>query len=78
MPGQRRRSTADPFEPFAECCRLRLDAEVGDPRLWATTLFDELIELGNGAAIPRHGAEPSATVSISQMAREKNWCARDQ
>ncbi|WP_204019177.1 IS21 family transposase, partial [Sphaerimonospora thailandensis] len=46
VPGQRRRSLADPFEPFAEYCRLRLDADTGDPHLWATTLFDELVELG--------------------------------
>ena len=42
-PGQRARSTADPFEEFAEYCRLRL---AGDPHLWATTLFDEVIALG--------------------------------
>jgi hypothetical protein len=29
----------DPFEEFAQYCRLRL---AGDPHLWATTLFDEL------------------------------------
>ncbi|MFI7709383.1 IS21 family transposase [Nonomuraea sp. NPDC049480] len=46
VPGQRRRGVPDPFEPFAEYCRLRLDAETGDPHLWATTLFDELVELG--------------------------------
>lgn len=42
-PGQRTRSTADAFEGFAEYCRLRLAA---DPHLWATTLFDEVVELG--------------------------------
>ena len=31
------------FEPFADYCAARL-AE--DPHLWATTLFDEVIELG--------------------------------
>ncbi|MFI6927287.1 hypothetical protein ACIBIZ_45670 [Nonomuraea spiralis] len=43
VPGQRRRSVADPFEPFADYCRLWLDAETRDPHLWATTLFDELV-----------------------------------
>ncbi|MEO3805255.1 hypothetical protein [Nonomuraea sp. B1E8] len=36
----------DPFEPYAEYCRLRLDAETGDPHMWATTLFVELVGLG--------------------------------
>lgn len=42
-PGQRARSSTDPFEEFVEYCRLRLAA---DPHLWATTLFDEGVELG--------------------------------
>ncbi len=42
-PGQRARSVPDPFAEFTEYCRLRL---VGDPHLWATTLFDEVVELG--------------------------------
>ncbi|GAA3441097.1 helix-turn-helix domain-containing protein [Planomonospora venezuelensis] len=45
-PGRRRRSLADPFEPYADYCRLRLDEQAGDPHLWATTLFDEVVELG--------------------------------
>lgn len=43
VPGQRARRAADPFEEFAEFCRLRLAA---DPHLWAMTLFDEVLELG--------------------------------
>jgi transposase len=43
VPGQRARTVVDPFEEFAEYCRLRLAA---DPHLWATTLFDEVVELG--------------------------------
>ena len=39
----------DPFEPFAGYCRARL-AE--DPHLWATTLFDELLELGYDRSYP--------------------------
>lgn len=52
VPGQRRRSGTDPFEPYAEYCRLRLDAETGDPHVWATTLFDEL-----GAMIETCGSD---------------------
>lgn len=47
VPGQRARTMVDPFEEFAEYCRLRLAA---DPHLWATTLFDEVVELGYGAS----------------------------
>ncbi|WP_395110248.1 transposase [Actinomadura sp. SCN-SB] len=43
VPGRRVSSRPDPFEPFAEYCRLRL---ADDPHLWATTLFDEVVELG--------------------------------
>lgn len=46
-PGQRARTIADPFEEFAEYCRLRLAA---DPHVWASTLFDEVVELGYGAS----------------------------
>jgi transposase len=48
-PGQRARSVADPFEEFAEYCRLRLAA---DPHVWATTLFDEVVALGYGGSYP--------------------------
>src|SRR3954469_8687744 len=47
--GQRRRAEPDSFEPFAVYCRERL-AE--DPHLWATTLFDELLELGYPRSYP--------------------------
>jgi hypothetical protein len=47
--GQRRRAEPDPFEPFAGYRRERL-AE--DPHLWATTLFDELLELGYDRSYP--------------------------
>jgi transposase len=47
--GQRRRAEPDSFEPFAVYCRERL-AE--DPHLWATTLFDELLELGFDRSYP--------------------------
>ena len=48
-PGARARRTPDPFGPFADYCRLRLE---GDPHLWATTLFDEVRELGYPASYP--------------------------
>ncbi|MGX4695264.1 terminase gpP N-terminus-related DNA-binding protein [Streptomyces sp. JNUCC 63] len=41
-PGQRRQPP-DAFAPFVEYCRRRL---ADDPHLWATTLFDEVRELG--------------------------------
>jgi transposase len=47
--GQRRRTDADPFDPFVGYCRERL-AE--DPHLWATALFDELLELGYDRSYP--------------------------
>jgi transposase len=47
VPGQRARSTVDPFEEYTEYCRLRLAA---DPHLWATTLFDEIAALGYPAS----------------------------
>jgi transposase len=40
----------DPFEPFAGYCGWRLH---DDPHLWASTLFDELLELGYGQSYPR-------------------------
>src|SRR4051794_3472891 len=47
--GRRARTEADPFEPFAGYCRERLGE---DPHLWATTLFDELLELGYPRSYP--------------------------
>jgi transposase len=47
--GQRRRSEPDQFEPFVGYCRERLTE---DPHLWATTLFDELRELGYDHSYP--------------------------
>jgi len=49
QPGVRARSAADPSGPFAAYCAARL-AE--DPHLWATTLFDEVTELGYGRSYP--------------------------
>jgi transposase len=48
-PGVRVRRAPDAFEPFADYCRLRLE---GDPHLWASTLFDEVGELGYPGAYP--------------------------
>jgi transposase len=49
VPGQRVRTAVDPFGEYGEYCRLRL---AGDPHLWATTLFDEVVELGYAGSYP--------------------------
>ena len=47
--GQRRRSEPDRFGVFARYCRERL---VDDPHLSATTLFDDVLELGYDRSYP--------------------------
>jgi transposase len=47
--GIRATSWADPFEAFAAYCAQRLK---DDPHLWASTLFDELLELGYDRSYP--------------------------
>lgn len=42
-PGVRRCSSPDPFEPFAAYVSQRL---ADDRHVWATALFDEVVELG--------------------------------
>ena len=42
-PGRRKPAGPDPFEPFVAYCRARL---ADDPHLWASTLLDEVTELG--------------------------------
>lgn len=42
-PGVRHRSAADPFAPFVRYVTQRL---ADDPHLWATTLYEEVVELG--------------------------------
>ncbi|TNC22259.1 IS21 family transposase [Amycolatopsis alkalitolerans] len=42
-PGRRKPAGPDPFEPFVAYCRARL---ADDPHLWASTLLDEIAELG--------------------------------
>lgn len=49
VPGERARSTPDPFEEFAQYARIRL---VDDPHLWATALFDEVVALGYEGSYP--------------------------
>ena len=49
QPGVRARTAPDPFESFAAYCAARL-AE--DPHLWATTLFDEVLQLGYRHSYP--------------------------
>jgi len=48
--GARVRSLPDRFEAFAAYCAQRLK---DDPHLWASALFDELLELGMTAPIRR-------------------------
>ena len=55
IPGVRVRTTPDIVAPFLEYCRLRL---ADDPHLWASTLFDELQQLGFT------GSYPSLTAAI--------------
>jgi transposase len=57
-PGQRHRSQPTLIEPFIEYCRVRL---ADDPHLWASTLFDELVELGFT------GSYPSLTAAIRAL-----------
>ena len=47
--GQRRRPVPDAFAPFVGYCRERLRE---DPHVWASTLFDELLELGYDRSYP--------------------------
>ena len=47
--GIRATSWADPFDRFAAYCAQRLK---DDPHLWASTLFDELPELGHDRSYP--------------------------
>src|SRR5665647_1378304 len=47
--GVRARSTPGPFEVFAPYCAQRL---ADDPHLWASTLFDELTDLGYLGSYP--------------------------
>lgn len=61
-PGRRRRTESTVIDPFLDYVRARL---ADDPHLWASTLFDELVELGfTGsypsltAAIRAHGLRP--------------------
>ncbi|AXG14328.1 IS21 family transposase [Intrasporangium calvum] len=48
-PGVRKPSRPDPFEKFEAYCRQRLD---DDPHVWASTLFDEVLELGYEQSYP--------------------------
>ena len=47
--GRRARSGLDPFAPFVAYCTARLTE---DPHLWASTLMDELVDLGFAGSYP--------------------------
>lgn len=57
-PGQRVRTAPTLVEPFVGYCRQRL---ADDPHLWASTLLDELVELGY------RGSYPSLTAAIRAL-----------
>lgn len=63
VPGQRTSPGSARFDPFVGYCRARL---VEDPHVWATTLFDEIVELGYAGShqtltyqIRRRGLRPA-------------------
>ena len=48
-PGVRQETRVDPFDKFEAYCAQRL---ADDPHVWASTLFDEVLELGYKQAYP--------------------------
>lgn len=58
VPGRRKRSVPLVVEPFIDYCRIRL---ADDPHLWASTLFDELVDLGFS------GSYQSLTLAIRRL-----------
>jgi transposase len=48
-PGVRRRADPDPLEPFVGYLRARF---ADDPHVWASALFDEVVDLGYGLSYP--------------------------
>jgi transposase len=75
VPGQRARTVVDPFDEFGEYCRLRL---AGDPHVWATTLFDEVVELGYAGsyqsftrAIRTRGLRPRCEACMAAKSKDR-------
>jgi transposase len=74
-PGERASSRTDAFAGYVEYCRLRL---TGDPHLWLTTLYDEVVELGYAgsyqaftAAIRRHRLRPRCEACAGARSRDR-------
>lgn len=74
-PGQRRPARPEAAAEFLDYCRVRL---VDDPHLWATTLFDEVVELGfTGsyqaftAAIRRHELRPRCAACAANRCKDR-------
>jgi transposase len=74
QPERRVRSMPTVVEPFLDYCRIRLG---DDPHLWASTLFDELVELGFAgsypsltAAIRAHGLRPHCEPCSASRGRD--------
>jgi transposase len=72
--GRRVSTVPDPFEPFAGYCTQRLK---DDPHVWATTLFDEVLELGFDRSYPSftrdlrsHRIRPHCEPCSSSMGRD--------
>lgn len=73
-PGRRKPAGPDPFARFGSYCEIRFG---DDPHLWATTLFDEVADLGYEGAYPsftrelrkrglRPGCERCATAGVPE------------
>ncbi|GAB36444.1 putative transposase, partial [Gordonia otitidis NBRC 100426] len=63
-PGERKKSAADPFEPFLAYVTARL---VEDPHLWSRTLCDELEDLGYTPVLSDIDPPDPATWPASDM-----------
>lgn len=74
-PGERKPARPEGMTEFLDYCRVRL---TDDPHLWATTLFDEVVELGfTGsyqaftASIRRHELRPRCAACAANKAKDR-------
>ena len=74
-PGVRRRPSPDPLEPFVPYLRARF---VDDVHVWASALFDEVVELGYARSYPSFVRQVrSAVWPASHMGPLHRWfCQR--
>ena len=73
QPGVRARPAADPFGRVAAYCAARL-AE--DPHLWATTLFDEVADLGYDRSYPAFTRQLRLRGTASHVIRRRGGQGR--